>query len=120
MASVSPRLSAADAKAQESWLLVRKNTTLPSPLALDFFLELVALDVLLDEARPVPKLCLPLASPGSTDTVLALDLALILTRLGFGLYFARAAPEVLPDFTPPPPLSISGTHAVVSECGRLD
>jgi hypothetical protein len=77
----------------------RELIALAAPLALDLFLELVALGFLLDQARTIAELGLPLAPPGGPDTVLALDLALVFTRLGFGLYFARTTPEVLPDLT---------------------
>lgn len=50
-------------------------------LTLHLLLELVALDVLLHEAWPIPVLIFPLATPIGTDAVLAFDLTLELAAL---------------------------------------
>jgi len=87
--------------------------------ALDVFFELIALRFLLDQARAVTELGLPLTAPLSANAVLAFDLALELTALGLDLHLAWTTPEVFSHLPSPPTLAVAWSHVVVGEGGSL-
>lgn len=75
---------------------------LAAALTFYFLFELVVLDVLLDEAWPVPKFRLPLATPICADTVLAFNLTLEFAAFGLGFHLTRPIPILLFPLTLPP------------------